>query len=45
MTSFEKNMLIVLSVSTAIMLFNIFAVSNGIAEPVYSQVSELLGRI
>jgi hypothetical protein len=45
MTQFEKNMAIVLSVSTAVMLLNVFAVSTGIAEPVYSRISVFLGNI
>ena len=43
MTNFEKNMVIAIAVSTVVMLLNIYAVSTGIADPWYSQISGLPG--
>ena len=44
MASFEKNMVIALGVSTLLMLFNIFAVTSGLADPLYTMLSQMLGR-
>jgi len=45
MTSFEKHMFVALSVCTVVMLLNIFAVTNGLADDYYSQISEWLRNL
>ena len=42
MSSFEKHMFAALSMSTVIMLLNIIAVSTGVADAYYSQLSNWL---
>lgn len=45
MTSFEKHMFIALSVSSVLMLLNIYAVTNGLADDYYSHISAWLGSL
>ncbi len=42
MTRFEKHIFIALGISTVVMLLNIIAVTSGVADRYYSQVSQWL---
>ncbi len=45
MSKFEKNMIVALSFSTVMMLLNIAAVSSGVADSYYGQLSLWLQQL